>query len=142
LGPLQHYPAIGMGYNCYNCQKYLWVYGLWVTVTKSPHPSLRNSKWYVLLESMGYTWYPLGGSLLYRTSIQLTPTLPESNPSPCRLLLTSPHESLLIGRKTRTPWAWRAIRGERRNMQLGRTLGKCCDPKQGRGVTQLKCQRQ
>jgi hypothetical protein len=31
-------------------------------------------------------------------------------------------------------------------MQLGRTLGpdwgKCCDPKLGRGVTQLKCQRQ
>ena len=25
-------------------------------------------------------------------------------------------------------------------MQLGRTLGECCDPKQGRGVTQLKCQ--
>jgi hypothetical protein len=39
-------------------------YGLWVTVAKSPHRDLRNPKWYVLLGSMGYTWYPLEGSLL------------------------------------------------------------------------------
>ena len=31
-----------------------------------------------------------------RTSIQLTPTLPESNPSPSLLLLTPPHDSRVI----------------------------------------------
>jgi hypothetical protein len=40
-------------------------YGLWVMVTISLQTNLGNPKRYVLQESMGYTWYLLGGSLLY-----------------------------------------------------------------------------
>ena len=40
-------------------------YGVWVMVTKFPQTNLENPNMYVLLGSMGYTWYALGGSRLY-----------------------------------------------------------------------------
>src|SRR6266852_5057354 len=46
-------------------------HGLWVMATKSLQTKLGNAKPYGLLGSMGYTWYTLGGSLLYYSSGRL-----------------------------------------------------------------------